>query len=184
MNKALTLLLCFVGSCAAPPAAVPARQQPAAGDTVSSEGERVRHDLESSVRSKFGDKLAAEGLSAPTFILAKRYVGLPRPILQPDGAYRFAEPPVAMLVRRGGVWLAAKVDGTFAPVPPENAAGINAVVNDPAFSAEPSFTPPTCTDAGGDLLWLNAEGRPATVRQSACGSAARTERLVLLALES
>jgi hypothetical protein len=89
-----------------------------------------------------------------------------------------------MLIRRSGAWLVARGGGEFLPIPSEKAAHIDALLSEGAFWAEPSFNPPTCTDAGGSLLWLRVEGRPATVRQGSCGSMARTEQLVLLALES
>ena len=145
----------------------------------------VRQDLEGSARAKFGAALTEQALASPTFLFAKHYVGLsPPPILQPDGSYRFPDPPMAMLVRRSEGWVTARVGAGFVPVAANKGAALDAALRDPGFWNEPVYTRPTCTDAGSSLLWLKVPGKSATLRRGACGATERTERLVWLALEA
>lgn len=145
----------------------------------------VRRDLETSARAKFGDALVEQTLASPEFLFAKHYYGLaPPPTLQPDGSYRYPEPPTAMLIRREGQWLSARSGGGFVAVAPEKAAALEAMLAEPGFRAEPAYAEPGCTDAGASLLWLKPAGQPALVRRGACGATARTERLIFLALDS
>jgi hypothetical protein len=107
----------------------------------------------------------------------------PPPVLQPDGTYKDPEPAMAMLIRENGQWLAATANG-FRPANVEKAAAIDAVLADPAFWAEPAWSQPGCTDAGGSLLMLKVPQRAPAIRQGACGATQRTERLVFLGLEA
>ena len=155
------------------------------GERPAFDPAEVRRDLEGSARARFGDALVDEALASPAFVLAKHYYGLsPPPILQPDGSYRFPEPPTAMLIRRDGAWLAARAGGGFAPVDPAKAAALEAALGEPAFRSEPAYLEPTCTDAGASLLWLKLPGRPTLFRKGACGGTARTERAVFLVLDA
>ena len=146
--------------------------------------QRVRSDLESTARQRFGDALTDRALAAPAYLFSKHYMGLaPPPIVQPDGSYKYPDPPMAVLIRENGGWMAATTSG-WRPAKPEQAAAIDAMIADAAFWAEPAWTQPGCTDAGGSLLMLKVPRRPAIVRQGACGATQRTERLVFLGLEA
>ena len=145
----------------------------------------VQSDLEKSARQKFGAALTDQALAAPTFILAKHYMGLPPPaILQPDGTYTFADPPMAMLVRRDGQWLTARAGQGWVPVASDKAGAIDLLLRDARFWNEPDHSRPTCTDAGASLLWLKAPERRAITRRGACGATQLTEKMVLQALEA
>ena len=146
--------------------------------------ERVRSDLETTARQRFGDALTDRALASPTYLLSKHYMGLaPPPIVQPDGSYKYPDPPMAMLSRENGQWLAATTIG-FRAISPQKAAAIDAMLADPAFWAEPAWAQPGCTDAGGSLLMLKVPQRARIVRQGACGATQRTERLVFFGLEA
>lgn len=146
--------------------------------------QRVRNDLETTARQRFGDALTDRALASPAFLLSKHYMGLaPPPIVQPDGSYKYPDPPMALLIRENGRWMAATATG-LRPAKPEQAAAIDAIIADPAFWAEPAWAQPGCTDAGGSLLMLKVPPRAPVVRQGSCGATQRTERLVFLALEA
>lgn len=144
--------------------------------------QRVRSDLETTARQRFGDALTDRALASQAFLLSKHYIGLaPPPIVQPDGSYKYPDPPMALLIRENGRWMAATAAG-LRPAKPEQAATIDAIIADPAFWAEPAWAEPGCTDAGGSLLMLKVPRRAPIVRQGACGATQRTEQLVFLAL--
>ncbi len=146
--------------------------------------ERVRSDLETTARQRFGDALTDRTLNSGAYLFSKHYMGLPPPpIVQPDGSYKYPDPPMTMLIRDGGQWLAATASG-FRPAKPDKAAAIDAVLADSAFWAEPAWAQPGCTDSGGSLLMLKVPTRERIIRQGACGATQRTERLVFLALEA
>ena len=144
----------------------------------------LQADPEATARLRFGKALVSRALAAPVHLFAKHYMGLaPPPIVQPDGSYRYPDPPMAMLIREDGQWLAATLDG-MRPAKPDKVAAIDAIVGDAAFWADPAWARPGCTDAGGSLLMLRAPPRQGIVRQGACGATQRTERLGFLALEA
>ena len=144
----------------------------------------VQADLETTARQRFGEALVAQALASDAYLFAKHYMGLPPPpIVQPDGSYKYPDPPMAMLVRRDGQWHAAAADG-FRLAKADKAAAIEAMVRDADFWAEPAWAQPGCTDAGGSLLMLKVPRLERIVRQGACGATQRTERLVFLALEA
>ena len=146
---------------------------------------KVRADLIATARQRFGDAATDRALAAPVHLLAKHYYGLaPPPIVQPDGSYKYPDPPMALLRReKDGLWYAATAAG-WRLAKPDKAAEIEALLADPAWRAEPVWAQPSCTDAGGSLLLAKPPGGAETVRQGACGAAERTERLVFLALDS
>ncbi len=145
----------------------------------------VQGDLEKTARSKFGAALTDQALASPTFLLAKHYMGLPPPaILQPDGTYTFAEPPMSMLIRREGQWLTARVGKDWMPVSADKAETIESLLRDARFWNEPDHARPTCTDAGASLLWLKTGAKRTITRRGSCGTTQLTEKLVLQALEA
>jgi hypothetical protein len=177
----LPLLLPACAASVVPPASTVAATE-SRPDFIPAE---VRSDLEKSARTKFGAALTDQALAAPTFLLAKHYMGLPPPaILQPDGTYSFAEPPMSMLIRRDGQWLAARAGLGFVPVAAEKASAIDLLLRNDRLWSEPDHGRPTCTDAGASLLWLRTAGRRAVTRKGACGATQLTEKLVLQALET
>ena len=184
MKKRLSIVLAFALAACAP--AVPVAQ-PAETPEAIPPGfvpERVRSDLETTARQRFGNALTDQALASPTYLLSKHYMGLaPPPVLQPDGSYKEREPPMAMLIRENGRWMAA-TPGGWRPAKAEQAAAIDAMIADAAFWAEPAWAQPGCTDAGGSLLMLKVPQRARIVRQGACGATQRTERLVFLGLEA
>ena len=192
MQKKLISILAALALPACAPTLVPAPSLPATEPAAEAtnpgfDATRVRTDLESTARQRFGDALTDRALASPNFLFSKHYVGLPPPpILQPDGSYKEREPAMALLVRENGRWLVATADG-FRAANPDKAADIDALLADQAFWDEPAWSQPTCTDSGGSLLMLKIAPRAPTtpvVRQGACGATRQTERLVFLALEA
>ena len=186
MNGTIRIALLLAATLSACAPAVPVSQPVATPEAIPPgfDVERVRSDLETTARQRFGDALTDRALASPTYLFSKHYMGLPPPpILQPDGTYKDPEPRMAMLIRENGQWLAATSMG-FRAVNPEKAAAIDAMIADAAFWAEPAWAQPGCTDAGGSLLMLKVPQRARIVRQGACGATQRTERLVFLGLEA
>jgi hypothetical protein len=184
MKTRLSIILA-AALCACAPA-VPVVQPEAAPEAIPPgfDPERVRSDLETTARQRFGDALTDRALASPTYLFSKHYVGLaPPPIVQADGSFKYPDPPMAMLIREKNQWLAATPSG-FRPAKPNKAAAIDAILGDWAFWAEPAWAQPGCTDAGGSLLMLKVPQRARIVRQGACGATQRTERLVFLGLEA
>ncbi len=184
MKRALILAAAAAALAAcAPFAPVVPEERPESIDP-GFEPARVRTDLETTARKRFGNAMTDRALASRTYFFSKHYMGLaPPPIVQPDGSYKYPDPPMAMLVREDGRWLAA-TDTGFRPAKPDKAAAIDAILADAAFWAEPAWAQPGCTDAGGSLLMLKVPARERIVRQGACGATQRTERLVFLALEA
>ncbi|MDQ3145212.1 MAG: hypothetical protein M3Q57_10115 [Pseudomonadota bacterium] len=186
MTRIIVLAFAALAACSSvPPAAVPVpvverpMDTPAAFDL----GE-VQRDLETGARAKYGEAAVARAFAAPTSIIAKHYFGLaPPPVLQPDGSYKEREPPLALLVRENGAWMAATGSG-WRKVDAAKALALETALRDAAFWAEPDYARPGCTDAGASRLVLRFPGKPVTVRQGACGATARTEKLIFAALDA
>jgi len=144
----------------------------------------TEQDLLWSALQRYGEANVRRALAAPTYIFAKHYAGmLPPP---PPGAgadWKYPEPPVAMVIRENGQWLAATPDG-FGAARPDKIAEIERILTEPAFWAEPEWAPPGCTDAGASLLLATAPGKSEVVRSATCGSTGRSETLVFRALEA
>jgi hypothetical protein len=186
MQRTFPIALAAAAALSACAPTVPAAAPVASPEVIplGFDAQRVRTDLETTARQRFGDALTDRALASPVYLLSKHYMGLPPPpIVQPDGSYKYPDPPMAMLIRDNGQWLAATATG-FRPAKPDKAAAIDAITADPAFWAEPAWAQPGCTDAGGSLLMLKLPPRGAIVRQGACGATQRTERLVFLGLEA
>ena len=177
----------MLGLAACAPAVVPAPSvQPATDESTPAwfDAVRVETDLKTTAKERFGDGYYARAITSPTYLFAKHYVGLPPPpIAQPDGSYKYPPPPMAMLIRDASGWQVATATG-YRQARPDKAAAIDAILGDKAFWAEPAWSQPGCTDAGGSLLMLKVPQRARIVRQGACGATQRTERLVFLALEA
>ena len=93
----------------------------------------IEHDLLVTARERFGDGTVRRALAAPTYLFAKMYHGmLPPP--QP-GAPPY-QPPMALLVRENGQWLAAGRDG-YRPANASKVAGIEALLADRSFWSTP-----------------------------------------------
>ena len=184
MNRlAILLPVLALGACTATPAPV-AVERPTDSAAARFDAARVQSDLETTARQRFGDALVDRVLASPTYVFAKHYWGLPPPPkVQPDGSYKYPDPPMAMLVFENGNWLVA-TPGGLRPAKAEQAAQIDAILKDRLFWAEPAWSNPTCTDAGGSLLMLKVPVRPRIVRQGACGATQLTERLVFRALDA
>jgi hypothetical protein len=90
--------------------------------------------------------------------------------------------PFALLFEENGRWHAAEHSGVRTANPAAITA-IKAAVADPGFWAQPSSTPPRCTDAGASILLIKLRGRGETLLRGSCGETELTQRLVLAALE-
>ena len=186
MQRTFFIALAAAGALSACAPTVPAAAPVATPEAIPAgfDAQRVHSDLETTARQRFGDALTDRALASPVYLLSKHYMGLPPPpIVQPDGSYKYPDPPMAMLIRDNGQWLVATATG-FRLAKPDKSAAIDAIIADPAFWAEPAWAQPGCTDAGGSLLMLKLPSRSQIVRQGACGATQRTERLVFLGLEA
>jgi hypothetical protein len=137
----------------------------------------IQYDLLTSARARFGEDAVRRALAAETYLLAKHYHGRSPPPPPPGTPYRPLEPRMGMLVKEGGRWLAATPTG-FGPAQAEAVAGIETILADRAFWAEPEWGQPGCTHSGASIFMLKAPRRDEIVRRGVCGPAPLGERLV------
>ena len=166
-----------------PPLVIPQSPPPQSIEAGFNRAE-VESNLLASARARYGEALVRRAIAAPAFLFTQHYPGMlppPPPDSGPD--WRYPEPPVAMLFRENGQWLAATPAGVR-PARPDKLSEIEAILTDPAFWAEPEYAQPGCTDAGASLLMLKMPDRPRITRRSACGATQRGEHLVFRALEA
>lgn len=179
ISASLVLALAACSTPAAPPEPLPGTRplevlQPGFDPALA------RSDLIATARERYGTTAAERALASPTYLFAKRFVGMPPPPPPGAGPDWRAPTPSALLIRENGRWLAA-TEGGWRPAAPEAAAEIEQLLADPAFWSEPAFTP-ACPDFGAMLLLLKVPGRKETVRNSQCTG--RAERLVSAALRA
>jgi hypothetical protein len=118
--------------------------------------------------------------SAPTYLIAKRFVGMAPPPPPGAGPDWMPTPNAQILIQRSGQWLVA--DGTrWRPASPGAAAEIDQIIASPDFWTEPPYTQP-CPDFGASLLLLKVPGHAETIRNSGCSS--RASRIVEAALRA
>ncbi len=187
MKWSLLLPVAFLVSCAPTIAPVPpeARVIPAGPSTNSfnwtDDMPTVERELLATARERFGEAAVRRALGAPTYLFAKYYHGmLPPP--PPGGAPPY-KPPMALLIRENGQWLAATDQG-FRPARADITPQLDALLASPNFWAVSTTTGPPCPDAGASLLLLKVPSRPETVRTGTCGATQPNERLVMLAIDA
>jgi hypothetical protein len=165
-----------------PPLVIPTSPPP---ETVAGfDRATTESNLLASARERYGEALVRRAIAAPSFLFTKHYRGMmPPPPPDAGPGYRYPHPPVSMLFREGGEWLAATPDGVR-QARPDKVAEIEAILANPAFWAEPEYTQPGCTDAGASLLMLKLPQRARITRRGVCGTAQLGENLVFRALEA
>lgn len=100
------------------------------------------------------------------------------PVRQPDGSWKHAPHPVALLIRENGRWHGADGNG-FSPVDAAAQTEIEALLGSAAFWAEPARIPQDgCTDGGSSLFVVRVPGKQSQVRQGTCGGPALHARLI------
>ena len=139
----------------------------------------IRQDVESSVRERYGDAAFQRAAASEVWIMSKLYRGMPMPpTQQPDGTWKEAPHPVALMIRENGRWLRADANG-FSPADAAAQTEIEALLGSAAFWAEPSRIPQGgCTDGGSTLFVIRMPGRDPAVRQGTCGGPALHSRLI------
>lgn len=140
----------------------------------------VRQDLVASASARFGPKALAQVRQQPTYLIVKRFMGMPPPPPAGAGPNWRAPTPMALLARRAEGWMVATASG-WRPANQAAIAELDGIISDPAFWAESDYTPP-CPDFGASQLLLRAPVRGETVRSSMCTSAA--SRVVEAALRA
>ena len=140
--------------------------------------QQVKTDLEGAIVERFGSAALHRALSAEAYVLSRHYQGLPRPP-QPGEA---PPPPIAaLLILERGVWYRAETGGSFRPLTSAQQQRWLAVLADTGPWAEPTFVPPTCTDAGATYLIVYLPNRPFLLRAANCATP-KSERLGLAAI--
>ena len=185
MKWSLLLLVALLVSCApaAAPVAPALRVIPTGPSTNSfnwtDDMASVERELLATARERFGEAAVRRALAAPTYLFAKFYHGmLPPPPPGPAPPYK---PPMALLIRENGQWLAATASG-FRSARTEITEQLDAQLASAAFWSAPSSGGPACTDAGASLLLLKVPSRPETVRTGTCGTTQPNERVTMLAI--
>jgi hypothetical protein len=174
-------LLC--AACATAPVAVTEGSTTASAQRESEHREwtdrQIQEDVESSVRERFGDAALARAAAAEASILSKLYRGMPLPpVRQPDGSWKEAPHPTALLVRENGRWHRGDGSG-FSPVDAAAQTELEALLGSAAFWAEPARIPQGgCTDGGSTLFLIRTPDKPPQVRQGTCGGPALHARLI------
>lgn len=128
----------------------------------------VRQDLIATSRERYGAAAVERALTAPTYLIVKRFAGMVPP--PPPGAGQNWRPPTpgALLIRDEGQWLAATSSG-WRRADPTAAGDLDTLLADQRFWSEPSYIPP-CPDFGASLLLLKVPGRAEVLRTSTCSS--------------
>jgi hypothetical protein len=172
ITAAFVSLLLSLGGCAMPvaPAEPPSAARPL--DTLPSNYDPalVRADLLATARDRNGAAALDRAMAASDHLLVKRFAGMAPPPPPDAGADWRPPTPSAMLIRDGGQWLVATPSG-WRPAVPDAAAQIDALITSSRFWNEPAYTPP-CPDFGASNLLLKVRGRPESVRNGLCSSAA------------
>ena len=131
-------------------------------------------------RERFGEPAVRRALAAPTYVFAKFYHGMLPPPQPGDPPYK---PPMALLMREDGQWLAASPDG-YRPARADATAQLDSLLASRDFWPAPTTGGPGCTDAGASLLMLKVPQRAETVRIGTCGETELNERAARLALDA
>ena len=138
----------------------------------------IQHDVESSVRERFGDSAFNRALAADASVMSKLYHGMPYPPLQqPDGSWKDRPKPVALVIREHGQWLRARGSG-FTPVAPAEQKELSVLIGGLPSWNEPARIPQGgCTDGGSSLFVIRVARRDPQVRQGTCGGPPLLSRL-------
>lgn len=171
MRKGLFVALLALAGCSQ---VTPPRQIQSQPPVV----EAARADLEQKIVDKFGRAALARARSAPEFIAALRYQGLPPPPFDTDGHPIKPHYPTALLFRENGRWFAYGMNGVE-PVLPRWSDQLNGLLARPELWAEPADGGEVgCTDSGASYAWLRVAGHPEQARIGHCGGSPLTEQLV------
>lgn len=161
-----------LAACTAAPAPTPDMTLPPHRPLDSLPGDAdlglVRTDLVATAADRFGSAAVQEAFAAPTYLIAKRFIGMAPP--PPPGAdARWVAPtPTALMRKNANGWMIATEHG-WRQAKIDAAAEIEQVIADPAFwGEEPANLP--CPDYGASLLLLKVPGKAETVRNSRCTS--------------
>ena len=105
--------------------------------------DKVRQDLLVTAGVRFGQAAVQDALTAPRYIVAKRFAGM-LPPTPPGEAPKPPPTPTALLMDRGSGWMVATASGWRA-ARPEVAAEINTRLAQAGFWSDAAYTPP-CPD--------------------------------------
>lgn len=140
--------------------------------------QQVKVDLETAIVERFGAAALKRAQSAEAYVLSRHYQGLPRP---PDPGEGPPLPIAALLIFERNVWYRAETGGAFRPLTQAQEQQWIASLSDTGPWAEPTFTNPTCTDAGATYLIVSLLNRPFLLRAANCATP-KSERLGLAAI--
>lgn len=135
-------------------------------------------DLITTASERFGSTALSQAQAAPTYLIAKRFVGMAPPPPQGAGPNWVPPTPTALLMRQPDGWMVATATGWRA-AKADAAAELDRIFSNPQFWSESAYIPP-CPDYGASVLLLKVPGRAETVRKSTCSSVA--EKAVFAAL--
>ena len=186
MRRAFILPLILICACSAPvppqarmiPVGPPPERIEFGFDKAA-----IEYDLLTTARVRFGEPAVRRALGSPAYLFAKHYPGMmPPPPPNAGSNWRYPDVPMSILIRANGQWLAATPSG-FRRANMEAVKGIETILNDRQFWAEPEWGRPGCTDAGASIFMLKVPGRTEIIRRGVCGPAPLGERLVFQATQ-
>jgi len=170
---AIATIAAGLTECAAPPGPESSTSVPAARplDTLPAGADLalIRQDLLATAADRFGAQSLSQARAAPTYLIVKRFAGMPPPPL--PGADPNWRPPVpaALLMKAAGGWMVAE-GGDWRPARAGAAAELDRVLADNRFWSEPASST-SCPDYGAALLLLKVPGKAETTRRSGCPDA-------------
>ncbi|HEX6860219.1 MAG TPA: protease complex subunit PrcB family protein [Caulobacteraceae bacterium] len=165
------LLVAALAGCATPPPPLPPLDERADGFPAFSTAD-ARALAETEVRQVLSEAAWAEISRAPTAVLVRRGVSLPRMTQQPDGSWKPEGPYANAAVRTAQGWIGWP-GGQRSLLAPETGRELDRLLAEPALWREPALAGQGCTDPGGltSVIRLNGHEHIAT---HPCGSVGLT----------
>jgi len=183
--KTLALLLSTAAltACAATPPPPPppfVDERVAAGPGY--DAAEARASAEADVRAAFGETAWREIAAAPSAIVVRQGVSLPRMIQQPDGSWEPEGPRVNAAIRTAQGWIGWP-GGVRSLLSPETGRELDRLLTIPSLWSEPAFPGGSCTDWAGLTSVIRHRGRE-QINTHVCGAAGVSGQIAQIVLGS
>ncbi len=181
MRILIPFVACALAACVTAPVEPPLPEpDPRLRGQPRWSADETRALVERDVAALLGADVLEEARRAPSAVMVRRPVSLPRMTRQPDGSWTSEPPHVAVAVRTAQGWLTMRADGRFGL---DHYAGREL---DRLLAARPSWDEPElaeggCTDPAGISSVVRHEGRSRVATQP-CGSSGLTGQIAMIVL--